>query len=107
MRRSTLLGGKRRTNGVNIGEPIRTRKGKLAERDKHDARLVWVVQVKKGAEEICSLELSWPEKEILFNYDETKSKEVKTKTHGNKKSAYRGQSVRYRSCGSKATPKWQ
>ena len=37
----------RRTNGSNMGEPIRTRKGKLAGRGKHDARLNRVVQVKK------------------------------------------------------------
>ena len=42
-----LLGGKRRTNGSNMGEPIKTRKGKLAGRGKHDARLGCVVQVKK------------------------------------------------------------
>ena len=38
-RRSTLLGGKKRTNGSNMGEPIRTRKGKLTGRGKHDTRL--------------------------------------------------------------------
>ena len=43
-RRSTLLG---RTNGSNLGEPIRTRKEKLARRVEHDARLGRVVQVKK------------------------------------------------------------
>jgi len=47
-RRSTLLGGKRRTNGSNMGEPIRTGKEKLAGRVEHDARLGRVVQVKKG-----------------------------------------------------------
>ena len=47
-RRSTLLGGKRRTSGSNMGEPIRTRKGKMAGRGKRDARLGRVVQVKKG-----------------------------------------------------------
>jgi len=31
-----------------MGEPIRTRKGKLAGRGKHDAPLGRVVQVKKG-----------------------------------------------------------
>jgi len=46
-RRSTLLGKKIRINGSNMGEPIRTRKGKLAGRVKHDARLGRVVQVKK------------------------------------------------------------
>ena len=46
-RRSPLLGGKRRTNGSNMGEPIKTRKGKLAGRGKHDARLGRVVQIKK------------------------------------------------------------
>jgi len=33
-----------------MAEPIRTRKGKLAGRGKHDARLGRVVQVKKGGE---------------------------------------------------------
>ena len=37
-----------RTNGSNMGNPIRTRKGKLAGRGKHDAPLGRVVQVKKG-----------------------------------------------------------
>jgi len=32
-------GGQRRTNGSNMGEPIRTRKGKVAGRGKYDARL--------------------------------------------------------------------
>ena len=36
-----------RANVSNIGEPIRTRKGKLAGRGKHDARLDRVEQVKK------------------------------------------------------------
>jgi len=36
------------TNGINMREPIRTRKGKLAGSGKHDARLGLVVQVKKG-----------------------------------------------------------
>ena len=40
-------GKKRRTNGNNMGEPIRTGKGKLAGRGEHDARLGRVVQVKK------------------------------------------------------------
>jgi len=46
-KRSTLLGGKRRTNGSNMGEPIRTRQGKLVGRVEHNARLGRVVQVKK------------------------------------------------------------
>jgi len=50
-RRSTFLGGGRRTNGSNMGEPIRTRKEKLAGRGKHDARLGRVVQVKKSGGE--------------------------------------------------------
>jgi len=56
----------------------------------------WVVwcKSKKGAEEIHSFALSG--KEIFFNYDETKSKEEKTKKNGSKKKAHRGQSVRYR-----------
>ena len=32
-----ILGVKRRTNGSNLGEPIRTRKGKLVGGGKHDA----------------------------------------------------------------------
>jgi len=57
----------------------------------------WVVwcKSKKRAEEICSFELSG--KEIVSNYDETKSKEEKNKKNGSKKKAHRGQSVRYRS----------
>ena len=84
-RRSTLLGGERRTNGSNMGEPVRTRKEKLAGRVEHDARLGRVVQVgKRGAGNplIC---------------DETKLKEEKNKKNGRKKKAHRGQSVRYRS----------
>jgi len=44
----------------------------------------WVVwcKSKKGAEEICSFELSG--KEIFFKYDETKSKEKKNKKNGSK-----------------------
>jgi len=79
-----------------MGERIRTRKGKLAGRGKHDARLGRVEQVqKKRAKEICSLELIG--KEIFFNYNETKSKEEKSKKIGSKKNAHRKHSVRYRS----------
>jgi len=41
-------GEKRRTNGSNMGEPVRvkTRKGRLDGEGKHDARLGRVVQVK-------------------------------------------------------------
>ena len=67
----------------------------MAGRGKHDARLGRVVQVKKGAEEIRSFELSG--KEIFSNYDETKSKEEKNKKNWSKKKAHLGQSVRYRS----------
>jgi len=70
-------GRKKRTDGSNMGGPIRTRKGKMAGRGKHDARLGRVVQVKKGAEEICLFELSGKEK--FFNYDEKKSNEAKNK----------------------------
>jgi len=85
-----------------MGEPIRTRKGKLAGRGEHDAplgRVVhdWVVwcKSKKGAEGICSFELSG--KEIFSNYDETESKEEKNKKNWCQKKANCGQSVRYRS----------
>jgi len=40
--------GGSRTNSSNMGEPIRKRKGKLAGRGKHDARLGRVVQIQKG-----------------------------------------------------------
>jgi len=93
--RSTLLGGKRRSNGSHFEEPIRTRKEKLAGRVEHDARLGRVVQVKKGAEEIHSFALS--EKEIFFNYNETKSKMEENKKIRSKKKAHCGQCVRYRS----------
>jgi len=53
----------------------------------------WVVwcKSKKGAEEICSFELSG--KEIFCDYDQTKSKEEKNKKNGSKKKAHRRQSV--------------
>jgi len=79
-----------------MGEPIRTRKGKLAGRGKHYARLGRAAQVKKRAEETRSFELS--RKEIFSNHDEMKSKEEKNKKNGSKKNAPRGQSVRYRPC---------
>jgi len=78
-----------------MGEPIRTRKGKLAGTGEHDARLGRAVQVKKRGGGIRSFELSG--KEIFFNYDETKSKEKKNEKNGSKKKAHRGQSVRYKS----------
>ena len=78
-----------------MGEPIRTRQGKLAGRGKHNTRLDRVVQVKKGAEEIRSFELSG--KEIFSNYDDTKSKEDKNQKNGSKKKAHSGQNVRYTS----------
>ena len=90
-RRYTLLGGKRRTNGGNMGEPIRTRKEKLARRVEHDARLGRVVQVKKKG---GGNPLIWAQQERIFsNYDETKSKEEKNKKNGSK--THRGQSVWY------------
>ena len=74
-----------------MGEPIRTRKEKLAGRVEHDARLGRVVQVTKRGERIRSFELSG--KEIFINYDETKSKEEKDQKNGKKKNAHHGQSV--------------
>jgi len=68
-----------------MGEPIRTKKGKLAGRGKHDTRLGRVVQFKK------STHLSSAGKKS------TKSKEVKRKKNGSKKSAYCRQSVEYMS----------
>ena len=88
-----------------MGEPLRTGKGKLAGKGEHDARLVRVVQVKKrgGGNPLISAQ----RKEIVSNYDETKSKEEENKKNGSKKKAYRGQSVRYRSWWKQGTSKWQ
>jgi len=58
-----------------MGEPIRTRKGKLTGRGQLNAHLGRVVQVPKGVGKIRSFELS--KKAIFFNYDETKSKKAK------------------------------
>jgi len=73
-----------------MGEPIRTRKEKLAEEfsTMHD----WVVwcKSKKGLEEIRSFELSG---NLFYKYDETKSKEEKNKKNWSQKKAHRGQSV--------------
>ena len=67
----------------------------------------WVVwcKSKKGAEEIHSFELS--EKEIFFNYDETKSKEEKNKKNGSKKKHIADRAYDTGRGGSKATSKWQ
>jgi hypothetical protein len=74
-----------------MGEPIRTRKGKLAGRGKHDAQLGRAVQIVKRSGEIRSFELSG--KEIFSNYDETEWKEAKRKKNRSKMNAHRGQSV--------------
>jgi len=70
-----------------MGEPVRTRKEKLAGGGKHDAWVVWC-KSNKELEEIRSLELS--RKAIFLNCDETKSKEEKNKKNGCKKKAHRG-----------------
>jgi len=70
-----------------MGKPIRSKKGKLAGRGKHDARQSRAVQVKnKGRRK--SAHLSSSEKKLFSNYDETKSKEEKEKKNGSKKSAH-------------------
>jgi len=56
--------------------------------------VVWC-KLKKGAEEIRSFELS--RKEIISNYDKTKSKEEENIKNGSQKNAHRGQSGRYKS----------
>jgi len=88
-----------------MGEPIRTGKGKLAGRGEQDSRLVRVVQVKKrgGGNPLISAQ----RKEIVSNYDETKSKEEENKKNGSKKKAYRGRAYDTGFGGSKATSKWQ
>jgi len=57
-RRSALVGKKRRTNGRNMGEPIRTRKGKLAAKDKHNARMIQTEWFKSTKERRKSAHLS-------------------------------------------------
>jgi len=53
--------------------------------------VVWC-RSKKGAEEIRSFELS--RKEIISNYENTKSKEEKNIKNGSQKNVHRGQSGR-------------
>jgi len=69
-----------------MGEPIRTKKRQV--RWKRQARHMTGScgeNLEEGAEEIRSFEFS--RKEIFSNYDETKSKEMKRKKNGSKKSA--------------------
>jgi len=106
MRRSTLLGGERRTNGNNVGEPIRTRKGKLAGRVEHDARLGRVVQVKKRSEEIFSFEKQAGKKSFL-NMMKRNRKRKRTKRTGAKRRHVAGRAYDTGRGGSKATSKWQ
>jgi len=63
----------------------------------------WVVwcKSKKGVEEIRSFELSG--KEILYNYDETKSKEEKNKRTGARRRHIAGRAYDTGRGGSKAT----
>ena len=46
-KRSTLLGGKRRTNVINMGEPSRKKTDKLAKIGQHDTQLGRVAHVKQ------------------------------------------------------------
>jgi hypothetical protein len=78
----------------NAGKPNRTTKGKLAGKGTMHDYVVWC-KSKKGAEEIRSFELS--RKEIISNYDKTKSKEEENIKNGSQKNAHRGQSGRYKS----------
>ena len=77
-----------------MGESIRARKGKLAGRSEQDARLGCVVQVKRGAEEIGSFELSG--KEFFFMMKRNRER-GKGKNNGSKQNEHRRQSVRNRS----------
>jgi len=87
----SLLGRERRTNGSNMGpgELIRTRKGKWAEKGKHelhDASMTGLCDAsgKKGADEICFSS----EKEIFL---------IVMKKNIKRESVYCWLSVRYRS----------
>ena len=65
-------------------EPIRTRKGKLAGRVEHDARLGRVVQVQKMGEEIRSFKLLAGKNFFLkINYPRTKKIGVRKRGGGN------------------------
>jgi len=68
-----------------MGEPIRTRKERLAGEASTMYDLVVWCKSKKGAGEIRSFELSG--KEIFFNHDETRSKEEKNRKNGRKNNA--------------------
>jgi len=104
-RRSTLLWGERRTNGSNMGEPIR-RKGKLAGRGKHDARLGRVVQVKKKGRR-KSAHLSSAGKKSSRTMMKRNRKRKRTKRTGAKRRNIVGRAYDSGHGGYKATSKWQ
>jgi len=105
-RRSTLLGGGRRTNSSNMGEPIRTLKEKLAGGVEHDAQLGRVVQVgKKGQRK--SAHLSSAGKKFSLSSMKRNRKRKRTKRTGAKRSHIAGRAYDTEHDGSKATSKWQ
>jgi len=90
-----FFGGGIRTNSSNMGEPMKTRRHKLAGRCKLNAWLVCVVQVHKRGE--LNL-LIWAQqgRNLIELWWNKIIKSLINKKKERKKSAYRGQSVRYR-----------
>jgi len=93
-------------NGINMGEPIRTRKGKMAGRVEHDARLGRVVQVKKrgGGK---SAHLSSAGKKSSLTFMKRNRKRKRTKRTGAKRRHIAGRAYDTGRGGSEATSKWQ
>jgi len=102
MRRSTPLGGKRRNNSSDMGEPIRTRKGKLAGKVEHDARLGHVVQDKKKGPR-KSAHLSSVKKKPSRTMIKQHQKRRRTKRTGAKRMHITGRAHHTGRCGSKVT----
>ena len=89
-----------------MGEPIRTRKGKLAGRVEHDARLCRVVQVKKRGRR-KSTHLSPARKKSSLTMMKRNRKRKRTKRTGAKRRHIAGRAYDTGRGGSRATSKWQ
>jgi len=99
------FGGKKKDQRYysNMGEPIRTREGKLAGRGKHDARLGCVAQVKKRD----FAHLSSAGKKSSITKMKRNRKRTRTKRTGAKRRHIAGRAYNTGHGGSKATSKWQ
>jgi len=106
---TTLLGGKRSNNGSNMGEPIRTRKEKVAERGKQAQRtsgsLLCGASQKKGRRK--SAHLSSAGKKCLLILMKRNRKRTRKKRTKAKRTFIAGR-AHYEGHGrSKSTSKWQ